>query len=63
MDAIPVFLRQIHDVGTAGDSGVVDDDVETAEFTDRGLDHLVDVAEVRDVGLKRQRAAGCCLAS
>ena len=32
VDAVPIRLGQIHDVGVAGDAGIVDDDVEPAEL-------------------------------
>ena len=41
VDAVPIFLGQVHDVGGPGHAGIVDDDVELAVFGDDGVDHRV----------------------
>src|SRR5581483_5353240 len=56
VDAVPIRLGQIHDVGIAGDAGVVDEDVEAAEFGDGAGDHRVDRGDVAAIGGDRQGA-------
>ena len=57
MDAVPVGLGQVHDVGAPCDAGVVHQDVDLAERRQCLLHHGVDLAEVADIGRHRHRAA------
>ena len=56
MRAVPVFLRQIHDVGAARDARVVDQRVDTAESRDHFRDHAIDLRDAAKVGSKCQAA-------
>ena len=61
VDAVPIGLGQVHDVGVAGDPGIVDDDVEPAQFGDRARDHPIDAGDIAAIGFDRQGAmlVGC----
>ena len=54
MDTVPIRLGQ-HDFGIAGHAGIVDDDVEPAEFDDGAKDHRVDAGNIAAIGLDRDR--------
>ncbi len=58
MDAVPIRLGQIHDRGVAGDPGIVDDDVEPAEFGDGARDHRIDAGDIAAIGLDRDCPPG-----
>ena len=55
VDAVPIRLGQVHDVGVAGHPGIVDDDVEAAQFGDRARDHRIDARDIAAIGLDRNR--------
>ena len=57
VDAVRIRLGQVHDVGVAGDAGIVDDDVEPAQFGDGARHHRVDRGDVAAIGLDRDGAA------
>jgi hypothetical protein len=57
MDAVPVRLGQVHDVGAAGHPGVVHQDVDLAVGLDHMPHHAVDVGHVTNIRLHAQGAA------
>ena len=61
--AIPVLDAGLLDrAERAGQPGVVEGDIEAAEFLDRAIDHRLDPGLVGDVGLLEHRAAAVFLA-
>lgn len=49
MNAVPVGLGQVHDIGLAGDAGVVDDDIQFAKsFTGR-IQHGLDCGHIANI--------------
>ena len=56
-DAVPVGLGEIHDVGPAGDAGIVHEDVDPPEVLHHPAGHPVDRAEIADVGVEREALA------
>jgi hypothetical protein len=56
-DRVPLLLGHVHEHPVAQDPGVQDQDVEAAVAVDRALHHLLGRAEVRDVGVARNRLA------
>jgi hypothetical protein len=55
VDAVPVFLRQVHDVGTPCDSGIVHQDVDLSIQFQGAPHHAIDVAQIAHV----RRDGGC----
>src|SRR5207244_9942736 len=53
-DAVPVRLREVHDVRAPGDPGVVHEDVDAAESRHHVLDHLVDAPEISHVRVEAE---------
>src|SRR5207248_3993820 len=54
-DVAPVLEAHPHDQVVAGDTGVVDEDVDLAKRLDRGLDQRLRGGRIGDVGLNRER--------
>ena len=67
MDAVPVRLRDLHDVQIARHPGVVDDDVQPSERLHGLLHHAINARQLSNISLDGQAAAtggfdsGACL--
>jgi hypothetical protein len=56
MDAIPIRLGDVHNVGAARHPGVVQQDVDAAKRRQRFTHHAVDLIQVADISLDRNGA-------
>ena len=54
-DTVPLRRCDFEEGGVVLDAGVVDQDVEPAELLYNGLDHLLDLCRLRDIGANGDR--------
>ena len=57
MDTIPIRLGDIHDVGAAGNPGIVDQDIDLAERRECFPHHTIDLLQITNIGLDCQGAS------